>query len=114
MKQHSLLIIALVSALLAGALALVALRERGDRSPQMAEEELHIHDLVVDSTAGETYIATHSFDQRLEASRDGGMTWQELPGPALIEVDWTLNVVSTTAAVFVSRDRAATWLPAPT
>lgn len=291
MTRRSLYIVALAPALLAGAIALIAWPSRDDGSPQMAGEELHIHDLAVDATGGEIFIATHSglfrigrdnrrtsvldasddvtaftvspygryfmgghpdlsrvgrfqapgkppllgliasddrgrswdnvsllgdadfhalvvvgtylyaadstsgrllvsgdggrswesrgavelidlavdtrdvsrmigvglterFEQRLEASRDGGQTWQELDGPPLVEIDWSaleavgitpdgavwrsvdglswteigrapgptealavsgdaIYVVGPTGNVFVSRDRAATWQPAP-
>ena len=46
--------------MLAGAIALAAWPSSDDRSPRVTDEELHIHDLAVDSAAGEIFVATHS------------------------------------------------------
>ena len=34
---------------------------------------------------------TKDFRQSLETSRDGGVTWREIDGPELVDVDWTLQ-----------------------
>lgn len=60
MTRRSLYIVALAPALLAGAIALAVWPGREDQSQQVDDEELHIHDLAVDSANGEIFLATHS------------------------------------------------------
>ncbi|HUP75591.1 MAG TPA: hypothetical protein VM282_21310 [Acidimicrobiales bacterium] len=60
MTRRSLYIVALAPAVLAGANALAVWPGRDDRSPRVGDEELHIHDLAVDSANGEIFVATHS------------------------------------------------------